>query len=398
MSSELISPLPVSVEIARRQGYANLALFSFAHFFIDLYSSALSGFQPVLVERMGLSLAQAGVLGGILVFFSSTTQPAFGYLSDRYQSRLFTALAPAVAGIFISLLGVAPNYLTLMFLVMLGGAGISSFHPQGSARATRGITSNRGRWMAVFISSGTLGLAFGPAFFSWMIISLGVERTWVGMIPGVLVTVLMLVQLSDSPRESSARTRFDWTPLQAVWRPLLILYLLVFIRSIVQISFTQFLPLYLNTERGMTLTSASLALSLYLASGAVGGFLGGHLADRFGGRQVILISMIASVPFLAGFFLTTGVASMLCLAVGGLILLFTIPVNVTMGQDLAPQQSGTVSALMMGFAWGTAGMLFIPLVGWTADYLTLHRTLFALLVFPLVGFFLAMKLPRDAKT
>jgi hypothetical protein len=60
-----------------------------------------------------------------------------------------------------------------------------------------------------------------------------------------------------------------------------------------------------------------------------------------------------------------------------------------MGQELAPSQSGTVSALMMGFAWGTAGMLFIPLVGAVADRYTLHQTLSWLLVFPLIGFFLA---------
>jgi FSR family fosmidomycin resistance protein-like MFS transporter len=85
-----------------------------------------------------------------------------------------------------------------------------------------------------------------------------------------------------------------------------------------------------------------------------------------------------------------------CLGLGGLILLFTIPVNVTMGQDLAPSQAGTVSALMMGFAWGTAGMLFIPLVGYAADHFTLHWSLFSLLAFPILGFFLALKLPRNA--
>jgi FSR family fosmidomycin resistance protein-like MFS transporter len=377
-----------------RRGFATLALLSVAHFFIDLYSSALSGFQPVLVERLGLSLAQAGVLGGLLVFSSSTLQPIYGYLSDRFHSRLFTALAPAVAGIFISLLGVAPNYLTLIALVLLGGAGIASFHPQGSARATLGITENRGRWMAVFISSGTLGLALGPSFFSWLITGLGIDRTWVGMIPGIAVTGFLLARMPEVAIPAGPRRGFDWEILRSVWKPLTVLYLLVFIRSVVQISFTQFLPLYLTKERALGLNQANLALTLYLGCGAIGGFLGGQLADRFGGRRVILISMIASVPLLGAFFFTTGAISMACLGLGGLILLFTIPVNVTMGQDLAPSQAGTVSALMMGFAWGTAGMLFIPLVGFVADQVSLHWSLFSLLAFPIAGFFLALKLPR----
>lgn len=385
---------PATLALPLRRGFQTLALLSIAHFFIDLYSSALSGFQPVLVERLGLSLAQAGLLGGLLVFSSSTLQPVYGYLSDRFHSRLFTALAPAVAGVFISLLGVAPNFLTLIALVLLGGAGIASFHPQGSARATLGMTENRGRWMAVFISSGTLGLALGPSFFSWLITGLGVDRTWMGMIPGVVVTGLLLAQMPEAPVGAGPRRGFDWQVLRAVWKPLTILYLLVFIRSIVQISYTQFLPLYLTKERALGLNQANFALTLYLGCGAVGGFVGGQLADRFGGRRVILISMIASVPLLGAFFFTSGLASLICLGLGGLILLFTIPVNVTMGQDLAPSQAGTVSALMMGFAWGTAGMLFIPLVGYAADHFTLHWSLFALLAFPVLGFFLALKLPR----
>lgn len=377
-----------------KRGYATLAFLSLAHFFIDLYSSALGAFQPILVEKLGLSLAQAGMLGGLLVFSSSTLQPAYGYLADRFRSKLFTALAPAMAGIFISLLGVAPSFTALIFLVLLGGAGIASFHPQGSSKATQGIMENRGRFMAIFISSGTLGLAFGPTFFSILAAKLGSESTWLGMIPGILITLLLLWKLPNESTSHQARAKFDFQGLKVVWKPLTILYLLVFIRSIVQISFTQFIPLYMNHERGLSLEQASLALSLYLACGALGGFVGGHLADRFGGRLIIMISMIASIPFLCLFFLTDGWISLTGLALGGLTLLFTNPVNVTMGQELAPKQAGTVSALMMGFAWGTAGMIFIPLIGAAADYTSLHNALFVTSIFPLLGFFLAMKLPK----
>jgi FSR family fosmidomycin resistance protein-like MFS transporter len=384
--------LPVA---AARRSLGPLLVLCISHFFIDLYSSALSAFQPILVDRLGLTLTQAGLLGGLLVFSSSTTQPLYGYLADRLRSRLFTVLAPAVAGIFISLAGVAPSYSIAIALVLLGGAGISSFHPQGTMLAAQGVTENRGRWMAIFISSGTLGLALGPSFLSALAGRFGAESLPFAMIPGLVMTGILFYRIPASSIAAGA-AKFDLAPLKAIWKPLTLHYLLVFIRSIVQISFTQFLPLYLNKERGYTLEAASMSLSLYLASGALGGFVGGNLADRFGGRRVILISMIASVPFLAGFFLFGGLASKICLALGGLVLLFTIPVNVTMGQQLAPAHAATVSALMMGFAWGSAGMIFIPLVGLLADHYTLHNALFALTAFPILGFLLALKLPKDA--
>jgi MFS transporter, FSR family, fosmidomycin resistance protein len=388
------APHVTQFSAAARNGMLALVLFSVGHFFIDLYSSALGVFQPLLIDKLHFSLTAAGLLGGLMSFSSSVMQPVYGYLSDRFHTRLFSTLAPAMAGIFVASLGLAPSYTALMAMVVLGGAGIASFHPQASALATRGM-ANRARWMAVFISAGTLGLAFGPAFFSGLFRARGLAGAAWGAVPGVLVTVLLLSLLpSATDEDRRTRVKFHLAPLRAVWKPLTILYLLVFIRSVVQISFTQFLPLYLSRERGYSLTNAGWGLSLFLASGAIGGFIGGHLADRFGGRRIIMISMIGSVPFLATFFWAHGGLSLAGLAVGGLVLLFTIPVNVVMAQELVPSQAGTVSALMMGFAWGMAGMIFIPLIGWAADRVTLHHALAAGLLLPVAGFFLTMRLPK----
>ena len=378
-----------------RAGFLGLILFSVGHFCIDLYSAALGTLQPVLGDKLHLNLTQAGILAGLLVFSASVMQPAYGYLSDRFHTRMFSVLAPAVAGVFISALGLATSFNWLIVLVLLGGCGVASFHPQASVRVTLGLSGNRGRWMAIFVSAGTLGLAAGPVYFSALLDWLGLERTYWAALPAVIITVLLLGLLPEvAPPAPHERKHFDWRPLQAVWKPLTVLYFLVFIRSVVQTVYTQFLPLYLNRERGFSVTTASYALTLYLASGAIGGFMGGHMADRFGGRRVIMISMAGSLPFLAMFFFASGPLSLLALALTGLILLFTIPVNVVMAQELVPTQAGTVSALMMGFAWGAAGLIFIPLTGWAGDHFTLHRSLAVLSAFPLVGFFLALKLPK----
>ena len=401
MSSNSAS-LPVAVPLnnvesdAKRAGYRALALLSFAHFFIDLYSSGLSAFQPMLVDRFGLSLAQAGLLAGMLIFSSSLLQPVYGILSDKSGSRLFTVLAPAMAGIFISSLGMATGYPMLIAMVLLGGMGIASFHPQASANATARIFASKAKWMAVFISSGTFGMAFGPPFFTFLAGRYGLEMTWVGAVPGVLVTLLLAARFRLAPVTRETSNHFDLNALRAKWKPLLILFSLVYVRSIVQMVFSQFLPLYLNRERGFSVQSAALGLTLYLAFGGLGGFVGGNLADRFGGKRVILISMLGCLPFLALFFLTDGIWALISLAMAGLLLLFTIPVNLVMGQRLVPTQAGTVSALMMGFAWGSAGLIFIPLVGWAADRVGLGTAMACVSAFPVAGYFLARMIDEDA--
>jgi FSR family fosmidomycin resistance protein-like MFS transporter len=393
-----VSSTVVNVDAARpvvRTGVVALALLSSAHFFVDLYSSALGALQPYLVDRLNLSLTQAGILGGLLLFSASLCQPLYGYLSDRLNSRMFTVLAPAVAGLFISLLPMSPSYGVAIVLVLLGGAGVASFHPQASSRVTLGVTTARGRWMATFISSGTLGFAFGPTFFSLVLPRFGFDHAYLAAIPAILCTAFLWFALAPVPVTAATGKRLDVGALKAVGRPLTILFFLVFIRSIVQVSYAQLIPLYLHRERGLPVAHANYVLSMYLACGALGGFLGGHLADRIGGRRVIMLSMLAAVPFLALFFLAGGVLSIAGLLGGGLVLLFTIPVNVIMAQELAPGQGGTVSALMMGFAWGSAGLLFIPLAGWLSDLYSMHAVLFGFALTPLVGFFLARRLPMD---
>ncbi|MCL6645601.1 MAG: MFS transporter [Dehalococcoidia bacterium] len=226
--------------------------------------------DPALVERLGLSLTQAGILGGVFVVSSSVMQPAYGFLSDRYHTKLFAALAPAVAGIGISALGLAPSYAWLLALVILAGAGVAAFHPQASSAVAALSAERRGGWMAAFISSGTLGLSLGPACFSAIAAHRGLPGIYWAAAPGIAVTLLLLARL-PAPGGYSRRRGFDWEPLGRVWKPLAILYLLVFLRSVVQITFAQFLPLYLTRERGFDFSTASYALTLYLASGALGG-------------------------------------------------------------------------------------------------------------------------------
>ncbi|HHN72520.1 MAG TPA: MFS transporter, partial [Thermopetrobacter sp.] len=213
---------------AVRTGAAVLVLLSLGHFFVDLYSGAVGALQPLLVERLNLSLAEAGILGGVFVFTSSVLQLAFGMLSDHLRTRLFAALAPLVAGVSISLLGVAPSYWLLLALVSVGGFGIAAFHPQASATVAFGTATRRGGWMAVFISAGTLGFSLGPAYFSGLLELGGAENLYWAAAPAILVSALLLMKLPAPPAAGKERS-LDLSPLRRVWRPLAVLYSLVFI-------------------------------------------------------------------------------------------------------------------------------------------------------------------------
>lgn len=372
-----------------------LVLYCLGHFLVDCYQTSLGTLQPALQKRLHLSYTQAGIVAGIYICSSAMTQPLYGYLCDRFRSRLFAALGPAIIAGFLTAVGYATGFYSLLLMVTLAGVGAAAFHPQAASNAVAGITRNRNSAMALFICSGTLGMAAGPVCFSPLLERLGFEGLPLAMIPAVLLTVLMLWLLPPVQQSNRKGGDFDWKPLLACWKPMLILYVLVMIRSVVAVTYSQFLPLYLTGSRGYTMSEAAVSLSIYLFGGAIGGFAGGALSDRFGGRRVIVGSMIGSVPFLALFVFTRGPLSTFGLWTGGLILLFTMPVNIVLAQELVPSQAGTVSALMMGFAWGMAGFCFIPLVGWIADTWSMQLGFAVLTGFPLIGFAVGLLLPKE---
>ena len=156
-------------------------------------------------------------------------------------------------------------------------------------------------------------------------------------------------------------------------KPLTLLYLIVVLRTVTALSFSTFVPVML-TRRGMSLAGAGAVSAIFLVSSSLGGFFGGGLADRWGAqaRHRRVARRVRAV--LRGRAVLHGWPLVASLAIGGLLLQSTLPVNVTFGQRIAPISAATVSSLMMGFAWGTGG-LCVPLVGMLADRIGIEGAL-----------------------
>jgi FSR family fosmidomycin resistance protein-like MFS transporter len=368
-----------------------LALFALGHFSVDAYSSFFTPLLPLLVSRLHLSLGAVGGLVALFSLSSSFGQLGFGLITDRVRRPWFTCLGPLVAAIFISAVGTAHHTGTLIALLMIGGAGVAAFHPQSAVFAS-GSGGRRALAMSVFVTGGTIGFALGPTFAATLVGVAGLDRSWLGAIPGVLVSLLLLTQFKRlDPQPLQRRERAALSELKPVLRPLTLLYLAVVFRSAVAYGFMTFLPILLHT-RGVSVLAGGPLLTLYLASGAVGSFVGGWLADRWGGRRVILQSFLVPLPLFVAFLFLPRIAGLACLAVGSFALQSSLPVNVVMGQELSPRHSSTISSLLMGAAWGLGSLMIGPL-GALADAIGLVNALLALTSLLLAGFACALALP-----
>jgi FSR family fosmidomycin resistance protein-like MFS transporter len=301
-------------------------------------------------------------------------------------------VGPVVSVLVLSLVGVAPSVPWLAAILVVGGLGAAAFHPPAAALAHRLGGNRPGLAMSVHITGGTLGFSLGPLMFAPAAQHFGLQWTPLLAVPGLLVIAFFLSRVP--PIALHPHDRGGFRALRPYARPLALLYAIVLLRTLTSLSFATFVPVML-TRRGMSLAHAGAIAAVYLFASGVGGFLGGPAADRFGARRVIALSLVASTPFMVAAPLLSGWPFVVVLAVGGLFLQSTLPVNVTFGQSLAPVSAATVSSLMMGFAWGMGG-LSVPFVGMLADRFGIEMTLVGLAFIPLLAAACALPLPRTS--
>ncbi len=372
-----------------------LALLSLAHFSIDAYSSFFTPLLPLLITRLDLNLTRVGSLVALASIASSFAQPLYGWLSDRLRRPWFVAFGPLVAAVFLSAIGLAPSYGAAVALLMLGGMGVAAFHPQAAVLAGE-LSPRRSLAMSFFITGGTLGFSLGPLIAVGIVGTLGLSRTWVAGLPGVLIAVLLVgwfARVTPHTRHPGARPAL--AELRPVARPLALLYFAVVCRSAVSYGFMTFLPIHLH-RHGFSVAAGGTLLTAYLAAGAIGGFLGGWLAERWGGRRVVIASFMGAAPLYAAFLFLPDAAGLLCLIAGSFLLQTSLPVNVVMGQELSPRHSSTISSLLMGAAWGVGALLIGP-IGALADARGLEWALRCLAGVLAVGFGCALGLPSPAR-
>ena len=143
--------------------------------------------------------------------------------------------------------------------------------------------------MAVFITGGTLGGSLGPLISVAVVGWVGLERSWLAMFPGLALAVALIVVLARHARHgrraggAAPAATPSLRELRPVLRPLTLLYFAVVARSAVSYGFMTFLPMYLH-QLGYPVAFGGTALTAYLALGALGGFAGGWMAERIGGR------------------------------------------------------------------------------------------------------------------
>jgi FSR family fosmidomycin resistance protein-like MFS transporter len=214
------------------------------------------------------------------------------------------------------------------------------------------------------------------------------------LLAGALLSFALFRQVPEVVEgKKMSKTSFGWRDVSiSRLRVLGILQLIAIVRAFVITGIGTFLPVYMN-QKGMPLFWAGATGTLFLGIGSLGGLLGGHLGDNLNRNRFMQVPLLLAVPMLLGFFYFEGVIRFFCLALGGMALYVSLPLNVVLAVELFPGNAGTMAALMIGFSWGVGGLLLTPF-GVVATTIGLETTMIALTLLLLIAAGAAFLLPK----
>jgi len=369
-----------------------LLILSLGHLTVDIYQGALPATLPFIKDKLDLSYALAGLILVAANMASSILQPVFGYLSDRKAMPMLLPMGLLAAGTGFSMIMIPAHFALVLFLVVISGLGVASYHPEGYKTAHFFTGERSATGMSIFSVGGNLGFSLGPILALSLIGYLGAPALPLILVPALVSTVVILayrrtvaaplVSHSEAVRKTKTRTTTD------AYVALCLVIFIVIMRSWTQLGLMTYIPFYyINVLKGNPLFAGKL-VSVFLACGAIGTLLGAPLADRWGYRFFVRLSMFLSTVTLPFFFLPAVQNSILIffvLGLQGVFLVATFSVTIVMAQKILPHKLGVASGLLVGFAIGTGGM-GVTLLGIVADRFGVPAALQSIMIIPLVGF------------
>jgi len=277
----------------------NVFLLSFAHLTHDIYTSYLAPVLPILIQKLGISVTEASILD-VIRRIPALFNPYLALIVSRKDVRFFTILSPVTTAIFMSLIGIAPNYIILLILLFLAGISAQIFHIATPA-IVKEVTPKMGFGMSMFMVGGEFARTIGPLIATAAISIWGIEGLYKTIIFALFASTFLWWQLNkiDGNFTPKAKQKADFKIFLEYKNFFLVMAGFMFFQSFAKIFFAFYLPLYL-THIGESLTQANISLSFFQFFAIIGTFLSGNIADKIGNKKTLIISTlfaILSMPF-----------------------------------------------------------------------------------------------------
>ena len=356
-----------------------IGLVGVAHGLSHFFQLTIPPLFPLLKEEFGVSYAALGALLAVFYGVSGVMQTAAGFLVDRVGARaiLLAGLALTAAGTLAA--GLAPSFAWLVVAAAIGGLGNSVFHPADLALLNGKVDVNRlGYAFSVHGITGNIGWVLAPLF----VVPIAQAHGWraaliAAGVLGLVACALIATQrvLAGELRQPAAApgagagAAAGIAPLLA--RPVLLAFLFFFLYACALVGFQTFLTSALTALHGVSLVTASTALTAFLIGGAVGILAGGVVAVRTR-RHNLFAAIGVAVPAALSLVISVG-------GLGGPALVALLALTGFVFGSIGPSRDIIIRAIapvaargkVYGFVYSgldLAGLVAPLAFGWALDH------------------------------
>lgn len=322
MSHQSPAPLPDSDTRVSRQAWLLLALMTGLNVLNFVDRQLIPSLAPLLMEDLGLSRADIGLLVGYtFVFFYSLMGLLLGVAADRFQRRSLIAAGLTLWSAMTALSGAARSFVHLAIPRVLVGVGEATLTPAALSMLSDVFPVKRlGLATGIYYAGLPAGTALSLAVAGWMAPRYGWRACFYVLGVAGLLAVALLYFVREPVRHSAAGTTVaPHTSLKAILKDLLralterpaLALVMVGGAALVYASAAALHGItWLVQERGFTFAEATYYSGfMAITSGLLGNLLGGWFADwcerrwRNGRLWSLVLLTLFFAPFSIAYFL-----------------------------------------------------------------------------------------------
>jgi FSR family fosmidomycin resistance protein-like MFS transporter len=377
-------------------------LIALSHLTVDMLSAQVGILLAVLSVPLALSNASIGLIAMLYSTLNALSQPIVGLLYDRSGGKLSAASGVIWMAVLFALVAVLPGYWPLPIMI-LATLGSGAFHPMGTSQAAdfgnRHMAGRVATAASIFFLFGQGGWAIGPALGGLIIDHLGRQ--------GILILAALALVVGFSGARWMSRhlapTSVPQAPAnetsQSAPAPDVTAFALILacagLRMWAATATTTFIPKF-YLDQGYSPSVFGLIAALFMGGSAIGGVIGGILADRYGKRRTIFLSLMLSVLPLFFFPIARGANIFVLVPLAGLFNGASHPILVTMAQRTLPGRAGFAAGLTLGVMFA-AGSIGAYISGLGADRFGLAQVLQANAFISVAAAAVVLALRRESK-
>jgi MFS family permease len=271
---------------------------------------------PLLKSEFGLTDIQLGIVGSSFMWVYALCGPLAGSLGDRFPRKTVILMALVFWSAVTAATALTRNYTELIIVRALGGLGEAFYFPvamslisdyHGKSTRSRAMSLHQSGVYAGSILGGALSGFIGQ-YYGWR--SSFLFFGFSGLLLGLALWGLLREPVRGQEEDMHAKP-VDPGSLGRMLKdifshPMVGVFITVFVgANFVAMIFLTWLPSFLFTKFGMSLSLASFSAAGYLQVASVlgvatGGFLADKLAARYPGGRVLtqVLGLACGVPFL----------------------------------------------------------------------------------------------------